>query len=83
MESDMENMTSVKKQMKLQISKQQDKLKACSHVIKKKEQIILSVNRIIKKFQIDIHYVSEYYQDPVKLKEVVKVSTPEYSQIMI
>lgn len=83
MESDMENMTSVKKQMKLHISKQQDKLKACSHEIKKKEQIILSVNRIIKKIQIDIHNVSEYYQDPVKLKEVVKVSTPEYSQIMI
>lgn len=75
MELEMENMTLVEKQMKLCISEQRDKLKAYSHEIKKKEQIILSVNSKIKKIQNDIHFINEYYLDPVKLKEAVKVST--------
>lgn len=74
MESEMEDITAVKKQLQLRISDQQDKLKACSRELKKKEQIIRYANRIIKNIRIDIHRVNEHYQDPTKLKDSVRVS---------
>lgn len=74
MESEMENIIEVKKQMQLCISKQQDKLKASNQELKKKEQMIRYVNRIIKNIRIDIQRVSEHYQNPIELKDSVKVS---------
>lgn len=74
MEAEMENMSAEKKLKQLYISEQQDKLKACTQDLKKKEQIIRDVNRIIKNIRIDIHSVSEHYQNPLKLKDAVKVS---------
>lgn len=74
MESELKNITVEKKQMKFLISEQQDKLKACNLELKKKEIRIRDVNQIIKNIQIDIHAVSELYQNPAKLKGAVKVS---------
>lgn len=74
MELEMEHMIAVKKQMELRISEQQDKLKACSQELKKKDQTIRDVNRITKKFRIDVHCISEHFQNPAKLKDAVKVS---------
>jgi len=76
MESEMDDMTAVKKKMTLCITEQQDKLKGCDHELKKKERIIRDANRIIKNIRVDIHRVSEHYQNPAKLKEAVKVSVP-------
>lgn len=73
MESEMENMTTIKKQMKLHITEQQDKLKAYRKELEKKEQTIRNVNRVIKNVRVDIHYVTEHYQNPNKLKDTVKV----------
>lgn len=74
MESEMEDLTSVKKQMKLQLCDQRDKLKACNKELKKKDQMILDINRVIKNVRIDIHYICEHYQNPIKLKDAVKAS---------
>lgn len=78
MESEMVDMTAEKKQMKLRISKQQDKFKACSQELKRKSQTVRDVNRTIKNVQIDIHCVSEHYQNPAKLKDAVKVSVNKF-----
>lgn len=74
MEAEMEGMSAEKKLMQLHISEQQDKLRAYSQELKKKEQIIRDINRAIKNIRIDIHSVSEHYQNPTKLKDAVKVS---------
>lgn len=74
MESEMENMMAEKKQMKLRISKQQDKFKACGQELKRKSQTVRDVNRIIKNVRMDIHCVSEHYQNPARLKDAVRVS---------
>lgn len=74
MESELNNITAEKKQMHLRISEQQDKLRACHLELKKKDARIRDVNKIIKNIQTDIHAVSESYQNPAKLKYVVKVS---------
>jgi hypothetical protein len=74
MEAEMEDMSGEKKLMRLYISDQKDKLKAYTRELKDKEQIIRDVNRMIKNIQIDIHSVSEHYQNPPKLKDAVKVS---------
>lgn len=74
MELEMENITSVKKQMELHISDQRDKLKACGIELKKKEQLFRDYTRVIKNIQNDIHCISEHYQNPSKLKDKIKVS---------
>lgn len=74
MELEMEDIIAVKKQMLLRISKQQDKLKACSRELKNKEQIVRNLNRVIKNIRIDIHRIYEHYQNPTELKSSVKVS---------
>lgn len=78
MESEMDDNTAIKKQMKLRISEQQDKLKACSQELKNKGQTIRDANRIINNIRTDIHRVNEHYQNPAKLKDAVKVSTYIY-----
>lgn len=75
MESEMDDAIAVKKQMKLCIAEQEDKLKGCGQELKKKERMIQNAHRIIKNIRVDIHRVSEHYQNPAKLKEAMKVST--------
>lgn len=74
MEKEIEDMLAGKKLMELHISEQQDKLKACTQDLKKKEQTIRDIKRLIKNIRIDIHSVGEHYQNPPKLKDAVKVS---------
>lgn len=74
MESELKDLTAEKKQMHLRISEQQDKLRACHLELKKKDARIRDFNKIIKNIQTDIQAVSEFYQNPAKLKDVVKVS---------
>jgi len=74
MELEMDNMTAIKKQMKLCIAELQDKLKGCGEELKSKERMIRNANRLIKNIRVDIHHISEHCQNPIKLKEVVKVS---------
>lgn len=74
MESEMENITAIKKKMQLRISNQRDKLRAHGVELKRKERMFLSYNRVIKNIRNDIYCVSEHYQNPTKLKVKVKVS---------
>lgn len=79
MESEMLGMTAVAKQMKLRLSEQRDRLKACGLELDKKEQTIREVNRTVKNIQVDIHSVSEHYQNSAKLKDAFKVSRRDWN----
>lgn len=74
MESEMENITTIKKTLELRISNQRDKLKACDVELKKKGQMFLDYKRVIKNIRNDIYCLNEHYQNPDKLKDKVKVS---------
>lgn len=74
MELEIENITAIKKLLQLRISEQQDKLNACYFELNKNEKKVRDINRIIKNIRTDIHFVSEHYQNPPKLRDAVKVS---------